>query len=155
MIVPDTNLLIYAYDSTAAHHRAARAWWERTLSDIEPVGIPWVVVLAFVRLMTHPSLSSNPMTVDQARQRVQEWLDHPHIRLLAPTVNTLGRFFDLLAQAGTGGNFCTDALIAATAEEHGGTVCSNDADFGRFPGVAWQNPLSLPQRAKYDSRSRR
>jgi len=141
VIVPDANLLIYAYDSTAPAHRRARAWWESALSGQEPVGIPWIVVLAFVRLMTHPTLSDNPMTAAQARERVEEWLRCDHVRLLSPEPTTLNRFFDLLLAVGTAGNLCTDALIAALAEEHGGTVYSNDADFARFPGIARQNPL--------------
>ncbi len=38
-------------------------------------------------------------------------------------------------------NLSTDALIAAHALEHGGVVCSNDRDFGRFKGLRWINPL--------------
>ncbi len=141
MIVPDTNLLIYAYDSKAPAHRRARAWWESVLSGHEPVGLPWIVVLAFVRLMTHPTLSENPMTAAQARERVEEWLACDQVRLLSPESTTLNRFFDLLTASGTAGNLCTDALIAALAEEHGGKVYSNDADFARFPGIIWHNPL--------------
>jgi uncharacterized protein len=62
--------------------------------------------------------------------------------LLDPGTNTIQRFFDLLIHAGAGGNFCTDALIAASAAEYGGTVYSNDSDFTRFPGISWLNPLS-------------
>jgi uncharacterized protein len=142
MIVPDANMLIYAYDSTAKNHARARLWWETTLSGGEPVGIPWVVVLAFVRLMTHPTLNDNPMTPDQARQSVEDWLELDHVKLLDPATNTIRRFFDLLIDAGTGGNFCTDALIAASAAEYGGTVYSNDTDFARFPGISWHNPLT-------------
>ena len=47
MIVPDTNLLVFAYDLTATRHQRARRWWEQSLSGDEPVGIPWIVVLAF------------------------------------------------------------------------------------------------------------
>ena len=70
------------------------------------------------------------------------WLALDHVRLLAPHVTTLDRFFSLLEQLGTGGNLATDALIAATAMEYGGTVYSTDADFGRFEGIAWRNPLA-------------
>lgn len=47
-----------------------------------------------------------------------------------------------LRDVGTGGNLTTDAQIAGLAVEWGATVCSNDADFGRFPGVKWTNPLA-------------
>lgn len=142
MIVPDVNLLIYAHDSTAPQHSDAKAWWEQTLSGSEPVGIPWIVALAFVRLMTHPTLSDNPMTISQARDRVEGWLAVDHVRLLSPTSETLSHFFNLLGQAGVGGNLCTDAMIAALAVEYGARVHTNDADFGRFSGVVWRNPLA-------------
>lgn len=35
----------------------------------------------------------------------------------------------------------TDAHLAALAIEHQGVVFSNDADFGRFPGLRHRNPL--------------
>ena len=141
MIIPDANLLVYAYDKTAPNHRRARKWWEDVLSESEAIGIPWVVILAFVRLMTHPTLSENPMTVNQSREAVDSWLDLDHVRLLSPEMTTLDRFFELLEQADTGGNLSTDAMIAALAEEHGGKVYSNDSDFARFKRITWSNPL--------------
>ena len=42
---------------------------------------------------------------------------------------------------GTGGNLTTDAHLAALAVEHGCTLYSTDADFGRFSGLDWRNPL--------------
>jgi predicted nucleic acid-binding protein len=37
----------------------------------------------------------------------------------------------------------SDAHLAALAIEHGLTVCSNDGDFAKFPGLKWQNPLGV------------
>lgn len=142
MIVPDTNLLVYAHDLTAPAHQAARKWWEESLSGQEPVGVPWVVVLAFVRLMTHSTLSENPMSVEQARRCVMGWLEQPICRVLPAGPGTIERFFALLQGVGSGGNLCTDALIAAVAEEYGGTVYSTDRDFDRFDGIRWKNPLA-------------
>jgi hypothetical protein len=142
MIVPDANVLVYAYDRTSDLHRVARRWWESVLSGSEPIGIPWVVILAFVRLVTHPVLCENPMTIAQARQAVESWFRVDQVRLLAPGPATFDYFFDLLQQAGTGGNLSTDAMIAALAIEHGGSVYSTDRDFSRFPKVRWQNPLA-------------
>ncbi len=141
MIVPDTNLLVFAYDSTARHHIAARNWWEQSLAGVEPVGVPWVVVLAFTRLLTHPTICERPVTVAEVEAIVGEWLAQPQVRLLVPTAETLQLFFRLLLQAGAGGNLSTDALIAAQAIEYAGVVCSNDRDFGRFPGLRCHNPL--------------
>jgi toxin-antitoxin system PIN domain toxin len=143
MIVPDANLLIYAYDNTSSSHRAARRWWEDALSGNEPIGIPWLVVLAFVRLITHPTLSEHPFTVGQAEAAVRQWLDCNHVQLLLPRETTFARFFSLLEEAGLGGNLAADALIAAHAEDYGATVSSTDRDFDRFAGVRWMNPLDV------------
>jgi toxin-antitoxin system PIN domain toxin len=144
MIVPDTNLLIYAYDTTSPHHRKARKWWESALSGSEPVGIPWIVVLAFTRLMSHPTICINPMSITQVRQQVDQWLVQPNIRLLSPTEGTMAEFYDLLEKVGLGGNLSTDALIAAHAMEHGAIVYTNDLDFQRFVGLRWKDPLRGP-----------
>ena len=141
MIIPDANLLIYAYDSTLPAHKKAKAWWELTLNQSEPVGIPWVVVLAFVRLMTHPRVTTNPLTITQARQYVQQWFEAAHVRLLYPSENTLRQFFDLLEAVELGGNLSTDALIAAHALENSAAIHSNDIDFKRFSGLKLVNPL--------------
>ncbi len=41
MILPDVNLLVYAYSANAPRHANARAWWERTMTEEAPVGLPW------------------------------------------------------------------------------------------------------------------
>ncbi len=141
MIVPDVNLLVYAYDSTSPQHGKAKKWWEDALSGTEPVGIPVLVGLAFVRLMTHPTLSENPMSVAEARKRVESWLETPVAQWLAGGVRSMELAMDLLEAAGKGGNLASDAFIAALSIEHGATVHSNDRDFARFPGVKWIDPL--------------
>jgi hypothetical protein len=141
MIIPDANLLIYAHDEAAPQHRRAREWWESVLSGTESVGLVWVVVLAFTRLLTHPQLSQNPLSVAEVRDMVGQWLDCPNVRLLSLSEQALPRFFALLEEAGGAGNLSTDALIALHAMEHSATVFSNDRDFDRFAGVRRINPL--------------
>ncbi len=141
MIVPDANILIYAHDTSAPQHARAKAWWEETLNGREPVGLPWVVVLAFTRIMTSLQICANPLTTGQVREIVQLWLSCPHVRLLQVSGPGLERLFDLLEEAGAGGSLSTDALIAVTALEHSATIYSNDRDFDRFGGVRRIDPL--------------
>lgn len=142
MIIPDANLLIYAHDEASPWHARARTWWEKTLSGSEPVGLPWVVVLAVTRLLTHPGICVNPLSPAQVRSIVKSWMHFPHVRLIPLSENALDRFFNLLEEAGTGGNLSTDALIALHALEHSATIASNDRDFDRFAGVKRINPLA-------------
>lgn len=122
-------------------HARARNWWESILSGREPVGIPFIVILAFMRLTTHAALNENPMSVAMARERVESWEDVPIVRFLSSSPATLRLAWDLLQTAKGGGNLATDAMIAAHAAEIGATVFSNDRDFDRFPSIRRKNPL--------------
>ncbi len=142
MIIPDANLLIYAHDELSPHHDKARRWWEASLSGCDPVGIPVVVALAFMRLVTHPALNENPMTVAMARERLESWSQVSVVSILAGSSSTLRLAWQFLEAAEAGGNLTTDAMIAAHASEMGGTVYSNDRDFARFSKIRWINPLA-------------
>ena len=144
MIVPDLNLLIYAYDSSSPSHGAARQWWIRCLSGTESVGISWIVALGFVRLWTSPKVFSNPMPVDLAASHVESWFRRPMVRVLNPGPRHAELVFGLLRKEGKGGNLTTDAHLAALAIEANATVYTSDTDFARFSGVKWINPLLAP-----------
>jgi toxin-antitoxin system PIN domain toxin len=141
MIVPDANLLLYAYDTESPFHRKAARWWSGLLSDVEPVGLCPVVVFAFLRLVTNAKVFDHPMTVADASRHIASWLARPNVRLLVAGPGHNDAVCRLLTKAGTGGNLVTDAQIAALALEYGATVHTADTDFSRFPEVRGENPL--------------
>lgn len=141
MIVPDVNLLLYAYNREAPSHRQARNWWVGLVNGTEWVGIPWAVTNSFLRLLTIRGLLANPATPSQAVDFVHEWFRQDHIAPLNPGSQHLTLLGQLLDAVGVGGNLVMDAHIAALAIEHQAEVHSNDADFARFPGLRWRNPL--------------
>jgi hypothetical protein len=63
------------------------------------------------------------------------------VTLLDPGSRHAGIVFGLLESLGTAGNLTTDAHLAALAIEHQAELHSTDADFTRFPGLRWINPL--------------
>lgn len=142
MILPDINVLIYAYDLGSRHHERARAWWEDALSGTELVALAWAAVLGFIRITTHRAVYANPWPVDEALGHVDSWLAQPNVRVVHPTSHHAERLAALLCEVGTGGNLTTDAHLAALAMEHGCTLCSTDTDFARFSGLSWRNPLA-------------
>jgi toxin-antitoxin system PIN domain toxin len=141
VIIPDVNLLIYAIDADSAHHDKASRWWHDALSGREAVGLPWVGVLAFVRLTTNPRIFTRPLDASAAVGIVESWLGRPHISPVEPSHRHLGIVRGLLAESGAAGNLVTDAHLAALAIEHGAALYSADNDFARFRGLTWRNPL--------------
>ena len=141
MIIPDVNLLVYAYDDGAPQHDNARIWWEELLDGEDRVGLPWVVSTGFVRLMSNPRAVSVALSPAEAAEYVRTWFQQSHIVPLNPDTDHLEHFSRCLAVAGSSANLVPDAHIAALAIEYDAEVHSNDSDFERFPGVRWRNPL--------------
>lgn len=142
MKLVDVNLLLYASNSDSPHYRAARIWLEAALSDEEPVGLAWVVILGFLRVSTNPRVFERPLTADQAMEVVAGWLSLPNVRRIAPGDEHWRILHSLLKESGTAGNLTTDAHLAALAIEHGCELHSTDTDFGRFRHLRWRNPLA-------------
>jgi toxin-antitoxin system PIN domain toxin len=142
VILPDINLLIHAYNSPSPAHPAAREWWERCLAEDRPVLLAWVVVLGFLRLSTHPQIATHPLSVSEATAIIRSWLRRPQVVLAHPGEQHSEILFGLLEGIGKGGNWTTDAHLAALALEHRAELHTTDSDFARFPGLAWRNPIA-------------
>ena len=142
MILPDVNLLVYAYNESAPMHLAAKAWWEDCLSHTEPVGLAWVVLLGFVRLMSSRRVLLAPMPALEAVEHCREWLQRANTLILAPGPTHFDVLSSLLAGPSISANLVTDAHLAALAIEHQAELHSNDADFSRFSGLKWRNPVA-------------
>lgn len=141
MIIPDINLLVYAYSEESPQHAKAKDWWERALNSDMPVGLPWIVAAGFIRVITHPRIFVKPMAVTSAVGIVREWLAADPVIVISPGERFAGLFLECLEKLGVGGNLTTDAQLAAFAVENQAVLFSNDTDFARFDGLRVRNPL--------------
>jgi toxin-antitoxin system PIN domain toxin len=141
VIVLDANLLLYAYDSASTQHELARRWVEATFSGVEPVGLPWQTISAFLRIATNPRLPGNRFTMEDAAAIVDQWAALPVVHMLAPRDRHWAFFRRALVDGQASGPLATDAQLAALTIENGGVLYTTDRDFARFPGLKWVNPL--------------
>jgi uncharacterized protein len=142
MIIPDANLLLYAYAADLPDHAGAATWLKGCFSGAEQVGLPHVVLCAFVRIATNPRVFQRPMTPVEACGHVRSWLQQPMVQLLTPGLEHVDRVLKLVQALGTAANLVTDAQIAALAMEFDAIVHTADTDFARFQGLRWFNPLT-------------
>lgn len=142
MKLVDANVLLYAVDEASPYNERAKRWCEEQLSGAETVAFAWTVLLAFVRLATNPRVFTTPLTLDEALDLVDSWLEQPPATVVHPTDRHSRLLRELLTSLGTAGNLTSDAHLAALSIEHGAELCSADADFARFPGIRWSNPLA-------------
>jgi len=134
----DANVLLYAVNKDSSHHAEARAWLDASLNGRETIAFAWIVLLAFVRLVTHAAIFPRPLAPHDALDVLRHWLGRPTAVVIEPTPRHIDVLGELLAVVGTAGNLVNDAHVAALSLEHGCEIVSYDADFGRFPGVRWR-----------------
>ncbi|MBE7417485.1 MAG: PIN domain-containing protein [Ideonella sp.] len=135
MKTPDVNLLLYAVNSDAPQHESARSWLEHAFGDAAGIGFCWAALVGFLRLATRAGILRRPLSLDEALQLVDDWLEHPAARVLAPTERHAAVLSGLLLAQGRGGNIVSDAHLAAVAIEHGAELGTFDRDFQHFAGL--------------------
>jgi len=137
----DLNVLLYAVNDDSPRHNAVLNWWNVALNGDETIGLPWVVLLGFLRISTNPRAFPRPLDADDAIGKVDTWLALDNVRAIREQDNHWEILRSLVAESGTAGNLTTDAHLAALAIGHAAILVSCDSDFGRFKGLRWENPL--------------
>jgi toxin-antitoxin system PIN domain toxin len=137
----DLNLLLYAHHSGANEHARALSWLTRLLEGHEGIGFSWMTLLGFLRLATTPKILADPYQLHEAIDIVTDWLTRDNVSVISPTDRHWEILSSLLPKNRVRGSLITDAHLAALAIEHGATLCTNDRDFLRFPGLKLEFPL--------------
>jgi uncharacterized protein len=142
LILVDVNLLIYAHVRAAPDHDRARIWLDEQISSGTRVALPWHSLLGFLRIVTNARMTAPVEPLAAALAQIEAWLSPGNVWIPAPSERHAALISSLLLHANRGGKLVSDAHLAALAIEHGLTLCSTDADFARFPGLRWLNPLA-------------
>ena len=147
MILPDVNIAIQAYNRDSAQHRLAEKWWQDALDgQFGPIGLAWITILGFVRIVTSRTVLERPLPIEAAVEMARSWLQQESVRIVIPGAQHPEILFGLLTKLGTAGNLTSDAHLAALALEYRAQIASTDTDFARFSGLRWFNPLAKSPR---------
>lgn len=144
MKIVDVNVLLYVVNESAPHHSASLNWWESAINGDESVGLPWVVLLGFLRISTNPKIFPNPLDPAAAINKINTWRSLTNTYLVREKDEHWEILRTLLDETGTAGNLTTDAHLATLAISHGAILVSCDRDFARFQGLRWENPIDSP-----------
>ncbi len=142
--IVDLNVLLYVVNESAPHHQALLNWWQGAVNSDESVGLPWVVLLGFLRIATNPKIFPHPLDPAAAISKIQTWLSLANTYLVKEKDEHWEILRTMLLEAGTAGNLTTDAHLATLAISHGAVLVSCDRDFARFRGLRWENPIDSP-----------
>lgn len=141
MILPDVNVLIYAFNQSANDHLAYRDWLDDLINGDSAFAMSELVASGFIRAVTHPKIFPNAFSLEMALAFVETIHNQPHCCLLRPSVRHWSIFKKLCNQSDARGGLISDAYHAALAIEHGCEWITTDRDFARFEQLKWRHPL--------------
>ena len=142
MILPDVNVLIYAFRKDSDGHAVCRPWLDGVVASDTRFGVSPLALSAVVRITTNINFTSEPSSLEEAFRFSDSLLGQPHCEVVEPGGRHWDIFRRLCIDTGTRGRRVTDAWFAALAIEHGCTCITFDRDYELFPGLEWRQPAA-------------
>jgi len=142
MILPDVNVLIYAFRGDLPQHAVCRPWLVAVISGDARFGLSPLVLGAVARITTDPRALRMPSAIQEAFGFCEDPLAQPHFQVVEPGDRRWDIFRRLCIETETRGSRVTDAWFAALAIEWGCEWITLDWDYARFPGLKWQLPVA-------------
>ena len=141
MILPDVNVLLYAFRRDSARHADYRRWLDERVNGDAAYGIAPQTLASLIRISTHPRIYVNPSRLAEAIAFTRAVLAPSHCTIVHPGARHWDLFVDLCERARAKGNLVQDAWFAALALESGCEWITTDRDYARFPGLKWREPF--------------
>jgi len=141
VILPDVNVLIYAFRSDSAEHSQYKDWLGETVNGVAAYGIAPQVLSSVVRICTHPKIYKQPSDLKEALEFCSVLLESPNATVILPQERHWSIFQTLCIACKASGNLVQDAWLAALAIESGCEWITTDGDFARFQGLTCRRPF--------------
>ena len=143
MILPDVNVLVYAFRTEAAGHAAYSAWLRRLLAGEDQLALYDPVLSGFVRIVTDRRIVRPPAPVLTALDFVDDLTAARRARWIGSAATAWERLRLLCtSDAAVAGRLVPDALLAAVATAHGAQLATADRGFARYPGLRFFDPAA-------------
>lgn len=139
----DANILLYASDTSSPQYRDAHEFLTGCTKQSELWYVPWSIVMAYLRIATHPRIFSHPLTPREAAGNIQSLLQLPQVRPLSEAEGFFDMYQDVMKDFPVRGNLVPDAHLAALLRQHEvRKLYTMDRDFRKFDFLDVRNPLT-------------
>ena len=139
----DVNIILYASDESNPRNKAAIRFMENRTSDPELFCVSWPTIMSYIRISTHPSIFSNPLSPDQALSNVESLLGLPRVRVLSEEEGFLDIYREVTGGFPVRGNLVPDTHLASILHQHNvRTIYTADADFKKFDFLDVRDPYA-------------
>ena len=141
MILPDVNVLLYAFRRDSRRHAEYHRWLQDTISGHAAYGIAPQVLASLVRISTHHGIYLQPSELGEALGFCRALTQPSNCTIVQPGPRHWDTFTTLCERARATGSLVQDAWFAALAIEWGCEWITTDRDYARFPDLRWREPL--------------
>ena len=139
----DVNVLLYASDQASPRYDKAIQFLQSRASDPELFCISWPTLMAYIRISTHPSIFSQPLSPEEALGNVENLIGLQRVRVLSEDDGFLAIYRQVTGKFPVRGNLVPDAHLAALLLQHGvRKIYTADSDFKKFEFLEVSNPFS-------------
>lgn len=124
----DSNILIYAINSSSPKHKVAKQFLQENIEDLI---VAHQNIFETLRVITHPKFPS-PMSSTNALEAVKRIINA--CRIIAPDYRTHSIAFELIKKHNLSADMVFDAYLTATAISNNVTTIATDnvKDFKKF-----------------------
>ncbi|MGH3771310.1 MAG: TA system VapC family ribonuclease toxin [Pseudonocardiaceae bacterium] len=143
MILPDVNVLVYAFRREAEHHERYAAWLACMIAGADELALHDTVLAGVARLVTNPRIFADPAPMPVTLEFLARIRGAQRARWL-PSGDATWTELERLVHHDRGlrANLVPDAVLAALARTHGCQIATADRGFARFPGVRTFDPAT-------------
>jgi uncharacterized protein len=135
VILPDVNVLIYAFKPDDPLHGIARAWLNNVIAAESRFALSKLALSAVVRITTDPRGHRQAASLADAFGFCDDLLTQPHCVMIEPGERHWDIFQTLCVETNTRGRTVTDVWFAALAIEWGCEWVTFDRGFLKFPDL--------------------
>jgi len=143
VILPDVNVLVYAFRCDSEEHDVYRSWLEGVINGATTYGVSPQVLASVIQITTHLRVYKRPSRLSDALAFASVIRDQPQCQIIEPGPRHWSIFTALCQSSHTYGNLVQHAWLAALAIEHGCEWITNDRDYARFEGLQWRTLSDL------------
>jgi len=139
----DVNLLLYASDRSSERYENASKFLASCAEGPELFYLAWPTLMSYLRIATHPSIFSAPLSPKEAFENVNALLSMPHVRAVSELDGFTAAYEQVTEGVVVRGNLVPDAHLATILFQHGiRTLYSSDRDFRKFATLEVRDPFT-------------
>jgi uncharacterized protein len=139
----DVNLLVYWTAEDSPFHEPSAALMEDLTRGPDLLYVFWPVLMSYLRLVTHPGIVDEPLSLEEALENVESLVSLAHVRTPGEEPDFLGVFRSALPGP-IRGNDVPDAHLVALMQHGVASIYTNDRGFRRFDKIRVIDPFASP-----------